>query len=136
MTTMPSKPRTHLQTIRPDAERQRRRDYDVRRRQDPALARAAQFRSSQAWHDLRDRVLRRYPLCCDPYGVHGEPEAPAKEVHHIEALVRRYDLRRTTTNLAPLCSRCHARVSRVERSGGDAAGLFAAWRERMADERE
>jgi 5-methylcytosine-specific restriction protein A len=94
-------------------------DYDrTRRKDDPALSLAASIRSSARWQRLRAYHRRLAPLCvlCSH---------PATQTHHVEAIGARPDLAFRLENLAALCSRCHARVERMERSGQPTRHLFA-----------
>jgi len=56
------------------------------------------------WRALRDRVLRREPVCrqCG--------RRAATDVHHIEPVRRRPDLAMTWSNLLPCCHNCHRRL--------------------------
>jgi 5-methylcytosine-specific restriction endonuclease McrA len=99
--------------------------YDrTRRKDDPALARAATIRGSARWQRLRDYHRHLAPVCCDPFGEHRPGCALATEVHHVEPIGKRPDLAFRLENLVPLCTRCHARVERMERSGQPTRHLF------------
>jgi 5-methylcytosine-specific restriction endonuclease McrA len=60
----------------------------------------------EKWRRLRDRVIRREPICrqCG--------RRASVECHHIEPVVRRPDLALTWTNLLPCCRECHRRLDR------------------------
>jgi 5-methylcytosine-specific restriction endonuclease McrA len=82
-------------------------DYRRRRMADPALAEAERIRNTGRWRWLRKVKLARDPLCED-CRERGRIE-PARQVHHMEPLVRRPDLAYTLENLRSLCTTCHAR---------------------------
>ena len=93
-------------------------------------AAAQLLRNTAAWKKTRARVLSLHPLCMDPLGVHaatGRIE-PASQVHHIEPLAKRMDLALVLSNLAPLCTGCHAKVEVMGESG------VALFPNRLADE--
>lgn len=94
------------------------------RREDPRLAEAARIRSSARWQRFREWFKARHPLCCDPFGVHGELSVQVAQVHHVEPLAERPDLACDEGNCRPLCTRCHARVERIERNGDSTRALF------------
>ncbi len=94
--------------------------YDAQQRAvHPALAWAKRLRSSQRWQDVRRLVLQKHPLCADPFGHHAEDGEVilATEVDHVLGLSDRPDLAFTESNLAPLCTACHAKKSGMERAG-------------------
>lgn len=106
---------------------QAKAEYDAgHRRDDPRLAEAARIRSSARWQRFRDWFRARHPLCCDPFGVHGELSVAVAQVHHVEPLAERPDLACDESNCRPLCTRCHSRVERIERSGESTRALFVA----------
>lgn len=114
---MPTKPLSHSQRLRAQRLLPRDRTYDqTTRRQDPALWRAAQIRSSGRWRKVRAMKLAQQPWCEDPYQRHGTETVTATECDHIEGLRYRPDLAYTLENLQSLCSACHARKSAGERS--------------------
>lgn len=101
-------------------------DYDrTRRKDDPALALAATIRGSARWQRLRDYHRSLAPICCDPFDEHRSVCTLATTSHHVEPIGQRPDLAFRLENLAPLCTRCHARVERMERSGQPTRHLFA-----------
>jgi len=55
--------------------------------------------------------LRRYPLCADPYGRHGDVGEIATEVDHVIPWATDAKLAFDQANLQSLCKRCHARKS-------------------------
>jgi 5-methylcytosine-specific restriction enzyme A len=87
------------------------------RQRDPALAMAARIRNSARWKTVRRQVLDAYPLCADPHGEHQRQGTTrtATEVHHITGLAESPELAFESSNLSPLCSRCHARIEREHR---------------------
>jgi 5-methylcytosine-specific restriction protein A len=54
-----------------------------------------------AWRRFRLWFLHRYPICADCLTV------AATDVHHVEKLKDRPDLRLTESNCSGLCGRCH-----------------------------
>lgn len=75
------------------------------------------LRNTHRWQRAARAVLRRTPLCCDPYGLHDGVVAPATEVHHIQPLSSHPHLAFESANLAGLCDRCHNFVEATERRG-------------------
>ena len=73
----------------------------------------AAFRKTYAWQKKRDQIVRRdFSLCraCNEgsYGVFGVPGLDQElQVHHIEPLEERFDLRLDDGNLVTLCSGHH-----------------------------
>ena len=62
------------------------------------------------WQQFRARYLKANPWCCDCAAK--EKWVSAREVHHVEKLADRPDLKYTLTNLMGLCATCHAARSR------------------------
>ena len=79
---------------------------DCRPKDTQALHAAARGYDYQ-WQQLRLRVLADDPLCidCEALGF----VRPATEVHHLQTITERPDLRLKRSNLVPLCSACHGR---------------------------
>lgn len=101
--------------------------YDATtRRESPTLAEAARIRNSRQWQRVRQMHRDRQPLCCDPFGAHPDDPQPNQSSHHIQPLASRPDLAFDFSNLAGLCTACHARVERMERAGRPTAALFRA----------
>ena len=90
--------------------------------------RTGDARMTRRWGRVRARVLSARPLCCDPFGHHAADGVvvPAAQVHHIVALKDAPGLAYDATNLAPVCTACHARISAMERAGADTRVLFNA----------
>ena len=57
------------------------------------------------WQAVRGAVVNKHPLCidCRRRGL----TVPTQEVHHVQRIKDRPDLRLDRTNLAPLCECCH-----------------------------
>ena len=111
---MPWKPQSHSQRERKRMGRTLLgKEYEGKRKQDPALAEAARLRSSARWRRLRRLKLARNPLCeeCTKHGV----VEPATQVDHIVPIVERRDLAFDMENLHSLCSTCHGKKSGEER---------------------
>ena len=75
----------------------------------PRRRSASQRGYGAAWRRLREYILRRQPLCADPFGHHqadGQVVA-AVQVDHI--VPRSAGGRDDTSNLQGLCETCHAR---------------------------
>lgn len=94
-------------------------------RMSEAYAKARAFRSSREWQRKREAHLSAHPLCRDPLGQHAIPVV-ATEVHHIEPVAKRYDLRLTSANLASLCETCHLMIEAKMRGGQGVKHLFAS----------
>jgi 5-methylcytosine-specific restriction endonuclease McrA len=104
---------------------QAKAEYDAgTRRDDPRLAEAARIRSSSRWQRFRNWFKARHPLCCDPFGEHGDTPVPVAQVHHVASLAERPELACDEGNCRSLCTRCHARVERMERDGQSSRALF------------
>ena len=57
------------------------------------------------WQAVRNSVVNKHPLCIDCR--RRDVTRPVDEVHHVEKIRDRPDLRLDRTNLAPLCEECH-----------------------------
>jgi 5-methylcytosine-specific restriction protein A len=113
---MPWKNLSHSQRL---GRAQRDKQYDeTQRATTPALALAKKIRSSARWRRVRLLVLKRDPLCVDPFGTHALDgiDVLTTEVDHIVQLTARPDLAFEMTNLQGLCSTCHNRKSAIERA--------------------
>lgn len=69
------------------------------------------------WAKFRIRYLREHPLCVDCLDkpLPGEPVQPATEIHHIQKLRDRPDLKYHPDNLMALCHKHHSiRTARGE----------------------
>jgi 5-methylcytosine-specific restriction protein A len=100
----------------------RHKDYDRGRRQiDPALSLAANIRSGWKWKKVRRQKLTGWPLCQDPFKDHERRNATetAKQVHHIVGLATHPELAYTLDNLMSVCTRCHARLERLDTQQGN-----------------
>ena len=73
------------------------------------LSMARPLRHAKRWEKCRQIVLKRNPLCVDPYGWHAADGRVvlATQVDHITSLRERPDLAYTLENLQGLCSLCH-----------------------------
>ena len=111
---MPNKPQSHSQRERKRMGRTLlEKEYEGKRRTDPALRKAHRLRNTTRWRKLRRMKLARSPLCeeCTEHGVF----VPATQVHHVIQLTKRHDLAYDIDNTRSLCSTCHARESARER---------------------
>jgi 5-methylcytosine-specific restriction enzyme A len=72
------------------------------------------------WRTLSERKRREDPLCeeCMRLGN----VTPATEVHHIVSIAAAPHLRLRWTNLASVCSACHARLEQEARGSGSHEG--------------
>lgn len=107
-----------------------RRVYDqTTRRQEPALAWAANVRNGSRWQKVRALYRAQYPTCCDPFGLHKAGPALTAVVNHIVPLRLLYGTDRQEMayefgNLASLCTTCDARIGAMERRGESTVHLF------------
>ncbi len=78
---------------------------------------ARRIRSSERWISLRKMILKRCPLCqlCGKV---------AEEIHHIKPVAKFPELAFETTNLVPLCTKCHIKIESAIRRGFETATLF------------
>ncbi len=83
------------------------------------------MRRASNWRKVSELVRQRCPLCCDPFNRHGDMPEPARQVHHVESFEQRPDLAFDLSNLAAVCTGCHAEVERRHRAGEGTAHLFA-----------
>lgn len=101
------------------------RAVDERASNNPALAMARRIRSSAQWKRANAVFAARHPLCCDPFGIHGQHNPTlGTQTHHVEPLSKRPDLAFVESNLRRLCDYCHTRVEFMERNGKDTHALF------------
>lgn len=111
---MRGRPPTHLQLARGGRDRAADREYEGRRRRDPALAAAARIRSSQSWRLLSAGKLRENPICERCAAATPPRTTPATEVHHVVPLVVDPSLAYDWSNLRSVCAPCHAALEREE----------------------
>jgi 5-methylcytosine-specific restriction endonuclease McrA len=95
--------------------------YEDRRNMDPILRRIKKFRSGPAWQAFAKLFKKRNPVCCDPWGEHGEVLVPMDDVHHVVPLAEDMGKGLDPDNCRPLCRSCHNRVSAIERTNAQAA---------------
>lgn len=119
---MPQKPPYAQQNRKPRAQVQR--EYADRRPDSPSLQAAAKIRSSPAWQRLRANFLAVNPIC----GICGN--ALAQQAHHLVPVEKRPDMALEWTNLAPVCTRCHANCNGRERLGLETATMFTVFERR------
>lgn len=103
------------------------KDYDNGRRKfDPSLALAKKIRSSARWQRMQRRVLRHYPLCCDPFKEHANKGeiVPSLQAHHVIGLREMPELAFVMSNCRGICLTCHDRVEKMHRSGKPTQELF------------
>jgi len=100
---MPERAPTH-------SEQQGRQSSDRAYKQQARWVEEERLYGSQRWKRLRQRVLKRAPLCVDPYGWHAEDGryVLATQVDHIVPLRSNGALAFVEANLQGLCARCHA----------------------------
>lgn len=67
------------------------------------------------WQRLRRWILNGEPLC-RPCSERGETTL-AEDVHHIQKIRDRPDLRLDPANLMPICRPCHGRIHGAEKKG-------------------
>lgn len=82
------------------------------RQQDKRRGNAAARGYNSAWRKLRSSILREEPLCrrCAELGR----TTAANEVHHIQTIATRPDLRLDKANLMALCKACHSAITMRE----------------------
>ena len=117
---MPYRNKTHCERIKNRAVNDK--VYDEQRK--GTIART--IRAGARWRRFSKVLLRKYPLCRDPFGTHkrlGEV-VPSQDVHHIIPLAQNPALAYTLGNCATLCRGCHNRIGAMERRGEDCRMLF------------
>ena len=77
------------------------------------------FRSSYVWQKKRKRIKERDGYLCQVCLARGEITYAGIEVHHIEPLNKRFDLRLDDANLISLCEADHERAERGEISAAE-----------------
>jgi hypothetical protein len=104
---MPWKPASHAQRQGRSASDQRANAN--RLMHDP--------RKTARWQRLRQLILARVPLCCDPFGWHAREGrlVPATQVDHIRGVRTHPELVFALENLRAVCTGCHAQLSAIER---------------------
>lgn len=126
---MPYRPKSHSELLgRSESDRlydRHRREAvveeshgdDPPRRGGASLSMVQQLRHARRWERCRRMVLKRNPLCVDPYRWHEADGRVvlAMQVDHILPLRARPDLAYDLGNLQGLCTRCHATKSMHER---------------------
>lgn len=127
---MPAKPPTFRPPGAPTRQEQSRAYDRHRRHADPALRQAAKIRGTQAWKRFREMFKRKHPLCCDPFGEHGQ-RVPTEDVHHVDGLASRPEIALSEQNCVPLCRACHRRVEVMVQRGQATAQLFEAYQQRV-----
>ena len=70
---------------------------------------------TKRWQKLSRMHRRRFPLCADPFGVHGERIEPGAHVDHIVPLARGGT--NDAANLQTLCASCHSRKTVLQDGG-------------------
>ncbi|MCH8852573.1 MAG: HNH endonuclease [Planctomycetes bacterium] len=89
-------------------------------------SKASRLRGSGKYKRFRVWFRKRHPMCCDPFRDHvskGQGAATA-QLHHIESVEQRPDLVCVENNAAALCTRCHGKVTAMERRGERTSHLF------------
>ena len=88
--------------------------------------REAKFRSTAAWQRKRAEVQERDRYLCKACASRGDLVWEGLEVHHIEPLSERYELRLDGANLVTLCAACHAKAEAGEPPPGALRKLAAS----------
>ncbi|WP_050698678.1 HNH endonuclease signature motif containing protein [Anaeromassilibacillus senegalensis] len=96
------------------SERQRQYDQSVRLERD---AREHAFYISAGWKTMQKRIMSIYSGLCLWSYYKNESIESADEVHHIEPIKERWDLRLDPDNLVPLSHREHMRIEKRMHSG-------------------
>jgi 5-methylcytosine-specific restriction enzyme A len=71
------------------------------------------------WQRVRLAFLQTSPLCCDPYGVHGDMPELASEVDHVIPHKGNAKMFWDDANWQALCKSCHSRKTMGECGGGE-----------------
>ena len=103
---MPTKPPTFRASgrkPRPEAERERKAILDARRPSAPERGYDA------AWRKVRRQFIETHPKCC-----YSGCTEPTQEVHHVQTIADRPDLRLRWSNLRPLCKSHHSAITATE----------------------
>jgi len=85
---------------------------------------AYRLRGSGRWKRFRDWHKGKYPLCCDPFKIHGELPPATAHTHHVIPVSERPELLCYESNARSLCVECHARIEGMERNGKRTRELF------------
>lgn len=122
----PKRPLSHSERLRkfkkPNDRKHVSQLYELKRKSSIAK----KIRSSSRWRKMRELTLKKNPLCADPFGHHEYDKAPqiASQVHHVVPLFKSPELAYVASNLAPICTRCHAKIEGMERAGKATVELF------------
>jgi len=92
----------------------------------PKLLKARKYRSSTNWKKVRKVFITDNPMCEDVFKDHRDKGTTkfSQEVHHIRQVATHYHLRNYYPNLAALCTKCHSKVSVLERQNKPTVYLF------------
>jgi 5-methylcytosine-specific restriction protein A len=113
----PSRPTSHHRDLRRIQGASASSIEDAaRRKADPSQAAADALVHTGRWHQLRALILAREPLCRVCF--HAGRTTIADSVDHIVPRQAAPDLAYVESNLQPLCDRCHASKSAMERTTG------------------
>ena len=89
-------------------------------------SKADRLRGSGRYKRFRSWFRKRHPMCCDPFADHVSrgQGAAAVQLHHIIPVTEAPDRLCDPTNAAALCTRCHGKISAMERRGKETRQLF------------
>lgn len=97
----------------------RDRGYEAHVRKQRAHLRHAKYlRGTYEWQQLREAKLTADPLCAACLEATPARTTLAMQVDHVQPLETHPHLWNVWSNLASLCTRCHARKSQAERGRG------------------
>jgi len=85
--------------------------------------RESRFRNLASWGKKRQEIRERDNYLCKVCASTGVISYEKIEVHHIEPLSERYDLRLEDSNLICLCQACHEKAERGLIPRGTLSGL-------------
>lgn len=88
----------------------RQRDKEYNKKRDLKLRK---FYSSGRWRKVRNRYIRKHPLC--EYCKEKDEVTPATEVDHVIPVKVRWDLRLDPENLKSSCHSCHMKKTKEDK---------------------
>lgn len=117
----------------PDPEGKTKRYTGKKNPLTDAQYKAEIIRSSGKWKNRSELLLKKYPWCSDPFGIHYVVWEWAEEVHHIKPLVTHPELAFDWDNLAGICTICHHNIEARVRRKIDTEYMFKEYIKNRAD---